>query len=260
MAPEAIAALRVQPLLDQLETLEAENQGACLAAVTLRQLLLEHILAASLKMDAVLGRIESEASFSSEDRYVLETRKQRQVSTLNILTFAVGGALGATGSAMQLTSGLNHAGIALQAASGGTSLISSSVQFKLNGGKVAIRTPYNMLAEILDQPANSESHYPAVVQVYLHLQRSAGRPSVAESLIAAWKKLDRLKVARSKEDSIQYLIADRTSNMQLTAKELADREAMLHDLHSHILLFKSELEEILLKIEEPSLLEPGPRQ
>ncbi len=193
MAPEAIAALGIQPLLDQLGTLEAQNQKASLAAFTLRQLVLEHILAASLQIDSVLGRIESEASFSSEDRYVLEMRKQRQTRTPNVVTFAAGGALGAAGSAMQLTNGLNHAGVALQAASDGSTLILSSVQLKITGGRLPIRTPYNMLAELLDQPATSESHYPSIVEVYLHLPRSGGRSSIAASITATWQKLDRLK-------------------------------------------------------------------
>ncbi len=153
---------------------------------------------------------------------------------------------------MQLTNGLNHAGVALQAASGGSTLILSSVQLKITGGRLPIRTPYNMLAELLDQPATSESHYPSIVEVYLHLPRSEGRSSIAASITATWQKLDRLKTgSQSGGASIQQLVADRTSNRKLTVSELADREAMLHDLHSHTLLFQSELQEVLLKLEHP---------
>ena len=239
----------VDPLLQQLKALQTQGQGSSLPAVSLRQQVLERVMLASFQVDDVLGRIDTEASYSSEDRYVLQVHNQRQANALNLLTFGASGALGAAGSAMQLTHGLNHAGTALQAAAGGTSLVLTGVQLKTAGGKQPIRTPYNMLAEILDGTPNAQSHYPALVIAYLHAPRPEGRPSVADGMTAAWRRLDRLKQGpKSNGAPIEDLVADRTSNRKLTSDELADREAMLHDLHANIILLRSELQQMLLSL------------
>ncbi len=250
LAPEVQAAIGVQPLLAQLEAFQQAGQATSLPALTTRQLILEQILGASFAIDAALGRIDTEASYASEDRYVLEVHTQRQANALNLVTFAASGALGAAGSAMQLTHGLNHAGTALQAAAGGTSLVLSAIQLKAGGGKQPVRSPYNMLAEILDQTPNAESHYPSIVEAYLQAPQSPGRPSVAQGLTAAWRRLDRLKQGpKSNGAPIEDLVADRTSARRLSADELADREAMLHDLHANIVFLRSQLQEALLSLQ-----------
>ena len=244
------ATLGLQPLLAELTQLQQTGQGASLSALTTRQLILEQILAASFAIDAALGRIDTEASYASEDRYLLEVRNQRQANALNLVTFAASGALGAAGSAMQLTRGLNHAGTALQAASGGTALVLSGIQLKAGGGTQSVRSPYNMLAEILDQTPNAESRYPPIVEAYLQAPQSPGRPSVAQGLTAAWRRLDRLKEdPKGKGAPIEDLVADRTSRRKLSADELADREAMLHDLHANVVLLRSQLQEILFTLQ-----------
>lgn len=256
VAPEVQGALNLQPLLDRLKRLQDDGQGESLQAFATRQLVLERILSASFAIDAALGRIDTEASYASEDRYVLQVHNQRQANALNLITFAASGALGAAGSAMQLTHGLNHAGTALQAASGGTSLLLSAVQLKATGGKQAVRSPYNMLAEILDQQPNAESHYPAVVEAYLQAPRPHGQSSIAEGMTAAWRRLDRLQQGpKSNGAPVVDLIADRTSGRKLTVDELADREAMLHDLHANIVLLRSQLQQILLSIDSSQI--PG---
>ena len=246
ISPEVRAALGLEPLLDRLRSLQTQGQGASLEALDLRQQALEHVMAASFQVDDALGRIDTEASYASEDRYVLQIHNQRQANALNLITFAASGALGAAGSAMQLTHGLNHAGTALQAAAGGTSLALSGIQLKLAGGRQPVRSPYNMLAELLDQTPNAESHYPPLVAAYLHAPRPNGQPSVAEGITAAWHRLHRLQQGPKGDGaSVQDLVADRASNAKLTSDELADREAMLHDLHANIALLRSDLQQML---------------
>ena len=249
IAPEVQAVLGLQSLLDQLKALQVDDHGASLQTLTVRELVLERILTASFDIDAALGRIDTEAAYASEDRYVLQIHNQRQANALNLLTFAASGALGAAGSAMQLTHGLNHAGTALQAASGGTSLILSGVQLKAGGGRQTARSPYNMLAELLDQPPNTESHYPAIVEAYLRAPRPNGQPCIAKGLTAAWRRLGRLNQGpKSNGTPVEDLVADRSSNRKLTSDELADREAMLHDLHANIVLLRSQLQQVLLAL------------
>jgi hypothetical protein len=247
--PEMQQVLGVEPLVEQLHTLKAAGQGNSLDALNLRQQLLERILAASFEVDSALARIDTEASYASEDRYVLQQKNQKQANALNLVTFAASGALGAAGSAMQLTHGLNHAGTALQAAAGGTSLILSGVQLKAGGGKLPIRSPYNMLAEILDRPPNEQSHYPPLVRAYLSAPRPDGR-STTEAITAAWRRLGRLKEGPKGDGApVQDLVADRATGAKLTADELADREAMLHDLHANIISLRANLQQLLLPIE-----------
>lgn len=250
ISPQIQQALGIDPLLQQLHDLEESGRQASLQALTLRQQLLERVLSASFAVDSALARIDTEASYAEEDRYVLQQKNQRQANTLNLLTFAASGALGAAGSAMQLTHGLNHAGTALQAAAGGTSLILSGVQLKAGGGKLPIRSPYNMLAEILDRAPNDESHYPPLVLAYLHAPRPDGRPPIADGITAAWRRLGRVKQGPKDNGApIDDLVADRTSNTRLTSDELADREAMLRDLHANIIGLRAELQQVLQQVE-----------
>lgn len=252
LAPEVQAALGLDPLLAKLQAAESQGGAAGTAALLVRQGILMRILSASFDIDSTLGRIDTEASYASEDRYVLQIHNQRQANALNLITFAASGALGAAGSAMQLTHGLNHAGTALQAAAGGTSLVLSAVQLKSAGGKQPVRSPYNMLAEILDKQPNAESHYPPLVLAYLRAPRPAGKVSIAEGLTAAWRRLHRLQEGSKGDGSpIQDLIADRTSGAKLTSDELADREAMLHDLRANITLLRSSLQSVLVTLEKP---------
>ena len=250
MAPAVRQALGLDPLLTQLAAVQASGQTVSLEALNVRQQILERILAASFDVDSVLGRIDTEASYASEDLYVVQQRGQREANALNLVTFAASGALGAAGSAMQLTHGLNHAGTALQAAAGGTSLVLTGITIKATGGKQPLRSPYNMLAEILDQPPNAQSHYPALVLAYLHAPRPDGQTSIAEGITAAWRRLNRLKTGpKGNGAPVADLVADRASNVKLSADELADREAMLHDLHANIVQLRGDLQQVLMQVQ-----------
>ena len=253
VSPEVRAALGIDPLLDQLQALQTRGDANGTGAILIRQGILMRIMTASFEIDSALGRIDTEASYASEDRYVLQIHNQRQANALNLLTFAASGALDAAGSAMQLTHGLNHAGTAFQAAAGGTSLVLSALQLKTAGGKQPVRSPYNMLAEILDKPPNAESHYPPLLLAFLRAPRPENRTSIAEGLTAAWRRLHRLQEGTKGDGSpIDDLVADRSTGAKLTSDEFADREAMLHDLRANITLLRSSLQQVLLTLETPT--------
>ena len=249
--PESvIGALGVEPALGRLRELQGGGQGSGLEALQLRQQVMEQVMLASFDVDAMLGRIDTEATYASEDRYLVENRKQRQNNLLNLTTFAVSGALGAAGSGMQLTAGLNHAGQAVGLASSATAVILSAVQLKgASGGKQALRSPYNMLAEILGQEPNEASRYPPLVKAYLQApSRKDGRP-LEESLPAVWRRLKRLQNgAKSDGASLESATTDSSHGAKLGDDELADREAMLHDLHATVVLLQTELRQVLLEV------------
>ena len=260
LPPEVEAALGVAPLLQQLKQLHPPGSippgdADAIAVLTLHQQILERLLPASFEVDSVLGRIDTEASYSGEDRYVLQTHAQRQATLYNLVTFAASGALGAAGGAMQLTRGLNHAGTALSAAGGSTALVLSGAQLlgAGGGGKRAIRSPYNMLAEILGATPNPESRYPPLVQAYLEAPRADGQPSIAAGLTAAWHRLNRIQTGKKGDGAaLNSLTADRSANLKLSADDLADREAMLQDLRANVTLLHADLQTILLAIMAPA--------
>lgn len=253
LSPGVEAALGIGPLLSDLRTLQGKGESNTVAALALRQQVLERVLMTTFAVNTLLGRIDTEASYSSEDRYLLQMHGQRQATLYNLITFAASGALGAAGSSMQLTRGLNHAGTALSAAAGGTSLALSGAQLLNSGGKQAIRSPYNMLAEILGRMPNAESHYPPLVAAYLQAPRPNGQTSLAEGLTGAWRRLHRLKEGTKGDGaSLEALTADRSTNVKLSADELADREAMLHDLRANITLLDGDLQQVLIAMGPPA--------
>ncbi len=219
----------------------------------MREQITESVLAASFDVDETLGRIDAEAAHVTNSRLVLEGQISRRNAELNLATFAISGALGTTGSAMQLTSSLTHAGNALGVAAGSTALILSTVQLRGHGAdKRVLLSPYNMLAQILGQTPNAASRYPPLVVAYLHSPASQDgqlpdgvAPDV--SLPAAWRRLHLLKADGGKNgESVQSVTTDSGEKEKLTAGELQDREAMLRDLHGAVSLVKVELRKILV--------------
>lgn len=256
-ATEAVeAAIGVQPALAKLAALQQSGAGDTPAALALRQRVLERVLLASFDVDNMLGRIQAEAAHASDSRYVLEAAKSKRNAELNIATFAVSGALGTAGAAMQLTSGLDHAGNALAVASGATAVGLSALQLKGSGhDRRVFRSPYNMLAELLGATPNVQSEYPAVVMAYLNADTADDGElpdgvSPKASLIATWKRLQRLQVPGQKGGaSLASVTTDPAQGMKLTADELANREAMLRDMQGAISLLKVQLRGILISME-----------
>jgi hypothetical protein len=258
-APAADAietAIGLKTVLAKLAALQRSGAGDSASALALRQTVLERVLLASFDVDSTLGRIQAEAAHASDSRYVLEAAKSRRNAELNIATFAVSGALGTTGAAMELTQGLNHAGNALSVASGATAVGLSVLQLKGSGhDRRVFRSPYNMLAEMLGATPNADSRYPAVVEAYLNSETADDGElpdgvSPKASLIATWRRLQRLQGPGAKGGaSLASVTTDPAQGMKLTADELANREAMLRDMQGSISLLNVQLRGILLTSE-----------
>lgn len=265
-APTVVEVVGVAPALEQLGALSSRGEDSSATAVALREQVMEHVLLASFDVDETLGRIDAEAAHASNSRSVLEAQKERRNAELNIATFAVSGALGTAGSAMQLTSSLNHAGSALGVGAGAAALILSTVQLKAHGNaKRVLLSPYNMLAEVLGQTPNAVSRYPPLVVAYLHspaAQDGQLPDGVApeSSLPAAWYRLQLLQGSGGKGGaSLRSVTTDPSQGEPLTIEELADREAMLHDLHGAVSLLKLELRGILLSMQAAPNVPSPPR-
>lgn len=259
LSPAVMQAVGVAPAMAQLRLLEEHGEGATAPALQLRQQVLEQVLLGSFDVDEMLGRIDAEAAHASDSRYVLETHKEKRNAELNLATFAISGALGTAGAAMQLTRGLDHAGNALGIAGGATAVGLSAVQLKgFASDRRVFRSPYNMLAVVLGQQPNAASAYPPLVLAYLE-SPTAGDGQVPDdaapraSLTAAWYRLYRLQRGNGKAGaSLESVTTDPTQGRRLSGEELADREAMLRDLHGAVALLKVELRAILLEMQAPA--------
>jgi hypothetical protein len=249
--PSIARAIGVTAPLARLRALTAASNSSSPEALALRNQVMQSVLLASFDVDEMLGRIDAEAAHVSDSRYVLETQKEHRDAEMNIATFAISGALGTAGSAMQLTSGLNHAGNALNVAAGAAALSLSVAQLEQHGQKRRLLSPYNMLAEVLGAQPNAQSTYPPVVVAYLHApavgdgELPDGVPP-EQSLRNNWVRLQRLQGGKAKHGaSLASLTTDPSDDHRLSVEELADREAMLRDLHGAVALVKVELRAIL---------------
>ncbi len=258
--PPARAVAQAIGVNNDLEQLAALDRKADpIKVLALRQSITTQVLLASFDADEMLGRIDAEAAHAEDSRYVLATEAERRGNRLNIATFVAGGALGAAGAALQLSPNLNGPGNSLGIAAGAATVALSAAQLRAGKSKSRnFRSPYNMLAQILGAAPNETSRYPPAVEAYLQTPE-AGDGQLPDnvapnaSLPDVWRRLHRLRAAGSKEGaSIASLTSDPSEGRQLTAEELADREAMLRDLHGAVALMKNELRAILLAANRPA--------
>ncbi len=251
-------AMGIEGDLQRLASLERDGQGASQAAVAMRQAITGQVLLASFDADEMLGRIDAEAAHAEDSRYVLVSQAEKRSAELNVATFAISGALSTVGSALQLSQSLSRAGNALNVASGATAITLSAAQLRAtHGDKRTFRSPYNMLAQILGAAPNEASKYPEAVKAYLHAP-TAGDGQLPDdvapdqSLPLAWKRLHRLAQPGSKDGaSLASVTSDFSEGNKLSADELANREAMLRDLHGAVALMKTELRRILVEASRP---------
>ena len=256
--PGVSGAIGTSKPLAELAGLERRGKGDSDAALRLRNAIMLRVMLASFDVDQTLARIDAEQAHVSESRAVLEAQKQHRDTELNIAAFAVGGALGSVGSAMELTAGLNRAGNAVSLTGAASALSISIVQLRLRGGTRLLLSPYNMLAEVLGEPPNAQSRYPAVVKAYLHAPAAEDgllpdRSPPEVSLRTAWVHLHRLQGAGGAKGgnggaTVASVTTSPASGLKLTSVELADREAMLRDLHGTVALLKTDLRDVLLRL------------
>lgn len=264
LTPSASAVAKAIGVDADLRRLSAMDGRGGVEVLTLRQAILTQILLASFDADEMLARIDAEAAHAEDSRFVLASDADRRSNRLNIATFVAGGALGAVGSGLQLSSSLNGPGNSLGIAAGAATVVLSAAELRAGRSKSRdFRSPFNMLAEILGAEPNGASHYPAAIEEYLKTPEAGDGQlpdGVApnQSLPEAWRRLHRLQAAGGKEGaSLASATSDPSEGRRLTAEELADREAMLRDLHGAVALVKIELRAILLAADRAAAL-PGP--
>lgn len=256
VAPAVLDAIGLRGALEEIRQHAAAGDSDSATVLKLRQQVLERVLMASFQVDQTLARIDAEASHAADSRGVLESQRERRDTELNIATFVTGGALGALGSAMQLTSGLDRAGQAVGIGAGVATIGLSVAELRNHGSRRVFRSPYNMLAEVLNGQPNELSQYPALVVAYLHApededgQLPDNEPP-AISLANAWHRLGRLQEnGHGQGASLRSVTTSPAEGQKLTIDELSDREAMLRDLHGSVALLKRDLSTVLVEMDE----------
>ncbi len=225
----------------------------------LHQRISERVMAASLQVDATIAQIDNEISRANEVHGYLSDRRDRSVNRYNLLSVIVGGGLGATGSSMQLVSGLERAGNAIDIASGTVSAGLAVAGIHAQQGRSSqFEFASNMLAEFFDRPTLPDSHYPPTVWTFLNQSAPNGPPGETrkEQLLQNWVEVKRIDSLASKA-KIDRVTSEPSQMLQLSIDDFEDRAAMLEDVRARISFLKRDLGELIGSLPAaPDSLEP----
>jgi hypothetical protein len=217
----------------------------------LHQRISEQIMATSLQVDATIAQIDNEISRANERRGYMSDRRDRSVNRYNLLSVIVGGGLGATGSSMQLVTGLEKAGNAVDIAAGTVSAGLAVAGIHAQQGKTSrFDFASNMLAEFFDRPLLPNSHYPPTIWTFLNRSSPYGpSPEVSrrEQLLQSWVDVRRIESLESKV-KIDRVTSEPSQMLQLTIDDLEDRAAMLQDVRARVSFLKRDLGELMASL------------
>jgi len=194
-------------------------------------------------VDATIAQIDNEISRANEVRGYLSDRRDRSVNRFNLLSVIVGGGLGATGSSMQLVTGLEKAGNAVDIAAGTVSAGLAVAGIHAQQGKTSrFDFASNMLAEFFDRPTLPNSRYPPTIWTFLNRSSPYGPSGVSrrEQLLQSWVEVRRIDSLTSK-DKIDRVTSEPGQSLQLTIDDFEDRAAMLQDVRARVSFLKRDL-------------------
>jgi hypothetical protein len=237
--------------IDQLQRLSGSAAPADRWQILwLHQHISEEVLTASLQVDATIAQIDNEIAQSNELRGYLSDRRDRVVVRANLLSSLVGGAVGATSSALGLSPDLNKpsnaVGIAAGAISTGFALVGIHSR---NGESMPFDFPSNMLAEFFDRPTLPNSTYPPIIWTFLNQVAAVGPAGVTRKqyLLETWVRVKRIDSLENK-DKIDHLTSQPSELLKLSIDDFEDRAAMLQDVRARISYIKRDLGALLASL------------
>jgi hypothetical protein len=244
--------IHVLPEMNQLDEL-ADNQSDASKITSVRERIVEKVLAASLEVDATIAQIDNEIAQSNEVRGYLSDRRDKAVNRANLLSITSGGALGATSAGLQLPSGENKASSVVGIAGGvlSSSLAVSGIRAQKGGTRV-FDFSSNMLAELFDRSTLGDSRYDPIVWSFLNDVAPTDDEGLTrkERLIQTWntlKRTDPPSTAAGK-NKIDRVTSRPSDKLPLTIDDLEDRSAMLEDVRAKISFLKRDLAALLLSL------------
>lgn len=156
---------------------------ATVEELSMRQDILETLVATAFEVDGVLAELDNERAHLSELSSILQARRDRGVNLTNVANLVTGTGVGIAVNALQFSSSTANFGNGLGVGSGIASTVLSIVGIRLQRGpqRAVGRIP-NMLAPLFGRPAALSSYYPQEVVEYLRAAPSgeeAGRGSTS---------------------------------------------------------------------------------
>jgi hypothetical protein len=203
----------------------------------------EQVMAASLQIDATIAQIDNEIARANEVRGYLSDRRDRAVSRANLLSALIGGTVGATSSALQLSSNLTKpaAGVGIGAGTLSAGLALAGIHAQ-PGKSDRFDFESNMLAEFFDRPTLKNSQYPPIAWTFLNEQSTNGPAGLTrkQDLLQTWVRVQRIDSLESKE-KIDHLTSQPSELLKLSIDDFEDRAAMLQDVRARISYLKRDL-------------------
>jgi hypothetical protein len=244
---ETAKLIGVQSEITNLRSYTDAGQQDGWQILRLHQHIFEHIMAASLQVDATIAQIDNEIVRANELRGYLSDRRDRVVTRANLFGIIVGGGIGATSSGLQLSSSLDKpaaaVGISAGVLSAGLGLYGIHAQ---QGETSHFDFNSNMLAEFFDRPILPNSHYPAIIVTFLDQVSPYGPVGVTrrQDLIQTWIQVKRIDSLASTQ-KIDHVTSQPPEQLRLSIDDLADRAAMLEDVRARIAFLKRDLGALL---------------
>ncbi len=224
---------------------------ASVEELSMRQDILETIVAASLDVDGVLAELENERAQLSELSARLQSRRDRSVNIANVANLITGTGIGIGVNAMQFSNATANIGNGLGVGSGIASTLLSIVGVHLQHGPQAPigRVP-NMLAPLFGTPPKLNAYYPATVLAYLRAAPTGNGTSRFDQLMSEWQQSGRIAPANSPQgqSKITLLTASSEDKAKLSIDDLSDRIAMLGDVTGRVALMKRDLAALMVSI------------
>ena len=230
------------------------ESAATVEELSMRQDILETVVATSFEVDGVLAELNNERANLSELSTVLQARRDRAVNLTNIAGLITGTGLGVAVNAMQFSSSTANVGNSLGVGSGIGSTVLSIIGIRQQRGpqRSVGRIP-NMLAPLFARQPALNSYYPQEVLEYLRSVppgEGIDSGSRLDQLMAEWRQVGRLGPPGSAEtdQKITRLTSSLDDKTKLSIDDLSDRMAMLADVSGRVALMKRDLAVLMLSV------------
>lgn len=257
-AEQVAKILGLSQLLSDARLIRARTpcgSTATLEELSMRQDILERLVAASFEADGVLAELDNERAHLSELNATLQSRRDRSVNLIGAANLVTGTGLGIVVNALQFGNSTANVGNGLGVGSGVGSTVLSIIGIRRQRGPLSSvgRIP-NMLAPLFGRQAALNSYYPQPVLEYLRSvpagEAAENRGSRLDQLMAEWRQGGRLGPLGSAktEQKINRLTSSLGDKTKLSIDDLSDRVAMLADVSGRVALMKRDLAELMLSL------------
>jgi len=232
------------------------ESAATVEELSMRQDILETVVATSFEVDGVLAELNNERANLSELSTVLQARRDRAVNLTNIAGLITGTGLGVAVNAMQFSSSTANVGNSLGVGSGIGSTVLSIIGIRQQRGpqRSVGRIP-NMLAPLFARQPALNSYYPQEVLEYLRSVppgEGIDSGSRLDQLMAEGRQVGPLGPGPPGSAEADLKITRLTSSLddkpKLSIDDLSDRMAMLADVSGRVALMKRDLAVLMLSV------------